>query len=191
MTRWWWVRHGPTHQKAFTGWRDVPADLSNQSQLDRLDAYLPRDAVLVSSDLTRARTTADCLATGRERLDHAQQLREFDFGKWDGLPFDVVAARDPQLSRAFWDNPGSIAPPDGESWDDVSQRVEAFVQDTSARFAGRDIIAVAHIGVIMTQLARISGGSPQMAIAQMIDPLSTTQIQIGPPRRAGTINHIP
>ena len=24
--RLWWVRHGPTHEKAFCGWRAVPAD---------------------------------------------------------------------------------------------------------------------------------------------------------------------
>ncbi|MDX5383564.1 MAG: histidine phosphatase family protein, partial [Rhodobacterales bacterium] len=29
MTRFFWLRHGPTHQKVFTGWRDVPADLSD------------------------------------------------------------------------------------------------------------------------------------------------------------------
>ena len=37
VTRFWWVRHGPTHEKAFTGWRDVPADLSDSAALARLD----------------------------------------------------------------------------------------------------------------------------------------------------------
>ena len=62
MTRLWWVRHGPTHQKAFTGWRDVPADLSDHAALARLDAFLPPDARLISSDLIRASATADALA---------------------------------------------------------------------------------------------------------------------------------
>jgi hypothetical protein len=44
----------PTHQTTFTGWRDVPADLSDDAALDRLDAYLPPDALVVSSDLNRA-----------------------------------------------------------------------------------------------------------------------------------------
>ena len=34
MTTFWWVRHGPTHQTAFTGWRDVPADLSDAAALE-------------------------------------------------------------------------------------------------------------------------------------------------------------
>ena len=40
--RWWWVRHGPTHQKVFTGWRDVPADLSEVDQINRLAKFLPQ-----------------------------------------------------------------------------------------------------------------------------------------------------
>ena len=47
VTRFWWVRHGPTHEKAFVGWRDVPADLSDHAAIARLDAHLPQGAVLV------------------------------------------------------------------------------------------------------------------------------------------------
>ncbi len=46
MTTWWWIRHGPTHEKCFVGWRDVPADLSNTAQISRLNAHLPDDALL-------------------------------------------------------------------------------------------------------------------------------------------------
>ena len=58
-------------RKAFVGWRDVPADLSDGAALARLDAALPRPALLVSSDLVRASATADMLAAGRDRLAHA------------------------------------------------------------------------------------------------------------------------
>ncbi|HBR36935.1 MAG TPA: histidine phosphatase family protein, partial [Sulfitobacter pontiacus] len=63
MTIWHWVRHGPTHEKNFVGWRDVPADLSDVAQLGRLNAHLPQRAVMVSSDLIRASATADTLAS--------------------------------------------------------------------------------------------------------------------------------
>ena len=54
MTVWWWVRHAPTHENAFAGWRDVPADITNTARIARLNAALPKDALLVSSDLRRA-----------------------------------------------------------------------------------------------------------------------------------------
>ena len=42
-TNWWWVRHGPTHAKVFTGWRDVPADLSDVARIKRLKNFLPKE----------------------------------------------------------------------------------------------------------------------------------------------------
>ncbi len=190
MTSWWWVRHGPTHEKRFVGWRDVPADLSDRARLARLSAYLPPRALLVSSDLMRAKATADALANGRERLADAPALREFDFGDWDGLSFDEVAARDGKLSRAFWETPGDIAPPNGESWNAVAARVAGFV-DTVNQMGARNVVAVAHIGVIMTQI-QLAGGPASAALAHRIDNLSITRLDWdGAAWQVKLINHLP
>ncbi len=192
MTTWWWVRHAPTHEKSFVGWRDVPADLSDSERIERLSAYLPGDGILVSSDLQRAVSTADAIEKGRMRLAHAAQLREFDFGDWDGLAVAQVAARDPELSRAYWENPGDVAPPNGESWNDVAARVAACVASMNARYPNRDIIAVAHIGVIMTQIQLAGGFSAAEALTHEIDNLSVTRLQWqGTGWRIGAINHMP
>ena len=66
MSRVHWVRHGPTHAKTLVGWTDLPADLSNTAQLQRLSDHLPQDAVVISSDLIRAADTADAIA-GNEK----------------------------------------------------------------------------------------------------------------------------
>ncbi|MEE9427433.1 MAG: histidine phosphatase family protein [Paracoccaceae bacterium] len=191
-TNWWWVRHGPTHEKAFLGWRDVPADLSDRSAIARLDGFLPKGAVLVSSDLIRAVATADVVGAGRERLPHANELREFNFGDWDGLSFEEVAKRDPEKSREFWEAPGMVAPPNGESWQGVAARIAPFVVDMNTRFRGRDIVAVAHIGVIMTQIGMAAGMDPTQAIGHAIDNLSVTRMQWdGATWDIGKINHNP
>ena len=175
-TTWWWVRHGPTHEKSFVGWRDVPADLSDQGQIDRLHAYLPEDALVISSDLSRATATADAISSGRTRLPHSVALREFNFGAWDGLRFDQVALRDPELSRTFWESPGDIAPPNGESWNDVATRITPVVEAMNNRYHGRHIIAVAHIGVIMTQIQMAQRSSPTQALGYQIDNFSVTKL---------------
>ena len=54
MSRFFWVRHGPTHAKTMVGWSDLPADLSDTARLARLSAHLPDGAPVVSSDLVRA-----------------------------------------------------------------------------------------------------------------------------------------
>lgn len=176
MTRLWWVRHGPTHQKAFTGWRDVPADLSDRAALDRLHAFLPDDALLISSDLLRATATADALSQGRHRLPHDPALREIHFGDWDGLLWTEVEARDPALARAFWEAPGDIAPPGGESWNTTAQRVSAAAARLVARHRGADIVIVAHFGAILTQVQAARRCAPAEVLAQGIDTLSVTRI---------------
>lgn len=191
MTSWWWIRHGPTHQKAFTGWRDVPADLSDRAALRRLKTFLPKEALVVSSDLIRASATADAISGNRSRLESSPALREFDFGDWDGLTFPQVSERDPHLCRAFWDNPGDLAPPNGESWNDLGRRIGKFVQSISAEHGPRDVIAVAHFGVILTQLAIATQTPPAKIISQKIDNLSVTRITYAPSPSAGPINHCP
>lgn len=193
MTTWHWVRHGPTHAKNFVGWRDVPADLSDAAQIARLRDYLPQTAVVVSSDLGRSRTTADAIIhSTHKQLPENPHLREIHFGVWDGMHFDDIAARDPALSRQFWEMPGDVAAPSGESWNAASARVQTAVDAISARHAGQHIIAVAHFGVILTQVQRALQISAYDTLAQKIDNFSVTSIHWGKTNATvHAINHLP
>ncbi|MFN3575856.1 MAG: histidine phosphatase family protein [Tabrizicola sp.] len=185
MTRFWFVRHGPTHAKAFAGWRDIPADLSDTAAIARLNALLPAGVPVISSDLIRASATADALCRHRPRLPDDPDLREFHFGDWDGLGFAEVAERWPELSRSYWEEPGHIAPPGGESWVAAAARIGAAV-DRLARHP--EIIVVAHLGVILTQYQRAAGIDPRAALAQPIDTLSVTCLTLAPPA-VHCVNH--
>lgn len=191
MTTWWWVRHGPTHEKAILGWRDVPADLSDLPALERLRDFLPTEALVVSSDLVRASATAAAIAGPRRRLPDTPLLREFNFGDWDGLRHADVADRDPQRSRDYWESPGDVAPPGGESWNQCAARVRRFVDRVNGAHRGADIVAVAHIGVIMTQIERASGWPPARVIGHRIDNLSVTRLRAGDRWHVDFINHLP
>lgn len=175
-----------------TGWRDVPADLSDTAALVRLDAHLPTNALLTSSDLIRATATADALAATRTRLPPDPSLREIHFGAWDGRHWSDIAATDPELSRAFWEDPGPHRAPGGESWDDAAIRATAAADRLITAHQGRDIIIVAHFGIILTQLARATGQTPHQTLAQTIVPLSVTCLAHDAGRwQALSINHIP
>jgi broad specificity phosphatase PhoE len=148
-------------------------------------------ATLVSSDLARARATADAIATGRRRLPHDPALREFNFGDWDGKHFTEVAESHPSLSRQYWEDPGDHAPPGGESWNMVATRVNAAVDGLLASRPA-DLIIVAHVGVILTQVQRALGVTAHQALAHKIDNLSVTQLVHHAGRwRAAIINHQP
>lgn len=187
MTRFWLVRHGPTHARAMIGWTDLAADLSDTAALQRLDAHLPKDAPVISSDLSRAVTTADALGA-RPRLAHDPALREIHFGQWETRTFAEVEAEDPALIRAFWETPGQIRPPGGESWNDLTTRTWAALD----RLQGQapDLIVVAHFGPILAALQRAKAMTATQVFAHKIDNLSVTCLTLAPPG-VSSINHCP
>ena len=191
MTVFHWVRHGPTHQKALTGWRDVPADLTVQEKIARLSAFLPQDSVVVSSDLDRSVKTADALQGPRKRLAHMPGLREFHFGAWDGKGFKEVSERHQDLSRTYWEKPGDVAPPGGESWNASAHRI-GIAADILQRQGHPNVIVVAHFGAILTQIQRALSCSAAEILAQKIDNLSVSTIDLsGRAPRVMRINHLP
>ena len=186
------VRHGPTHARSMVGWSDIPADLSDTEALARLSAHLPRDGIVISSDLSRAVQTADAIQGDRVRLPHRKGLRELHFGTWELRSAKDIEAEDPELARAFWENPGDVRPPNGESWFQASRRIDAAVDDLIAAHSGSDLIVVAHFGMILTQLQRALQIDADQVFAHRIDNLSVTSLtHLGDRWDVGAINHLP
>ena len=178
MSRLFLVRHGPTHVKAMVGWTDAKADLTDSAALARLRASLPQKALMVSSDLRRAIDTADALQLRQRRLPHATGLRETHLGDWEMKTFNDVNVTDPDGIFAFYDTPGDVAPPNGESWNMFSARVDTALDTLRAEYHGSDLIIVAHFGVILRQFQRAKAISAYQAFGQKIENLSLTEIEI-------------
>ena len=95
------------------------------------------------------------------------------------------------VSRAFWETPGDVAPPGGESWHELAARVETAIAQLLPAAPAEGLIVVAHIGVILTQVARARGHTPAQALAQNIRPLSASRLTYGASgRRAHEVDHI-
>ncbi len=191
MTRFWWVRHAPTHSRAMVGWSDIPADLSDVTLLERVSALLPDRALVVSSDLIRARGTADAIAGDRVRLPDERGLREFHFGEWELKLHSEIAERNPELLVAYLDSPGDVRAPGGETWNEVAARVSQVVDRLESEHSGADIIAVSHFGAILTQVQRGFGISAGEACSRRIDNLSVTRIVKRDVWKACSVNLMP
>lgn len=198
MTRLVWVRHGPTHASEMIGWTDRAADLSDRAAIARLAAALPRNAGYVSSDLRRAVATADALlaacppSAAPTRLPHDAGFREIHFGAWEGRSHADVDAENPARLRAFWENAGAVRAPGGESWDDLCARIHAATDALLAAHPGRDLVIVAHFGVILAALQRALGLGVQEVFAHHIEPLSLTEMDWQPTGwRVGRVNYRP
>ncbi len=190
MIRLWWVRHAPVTARGLAGRRDVPADLSDRAALERLARFLP-EAPIFTSPLLRTRATAAAIAGTRPVLPPVAGLREFDFGAWEGLTPAEIAARDPALSRRFWTDPSTAAPPGGESWSEVAARVDAAlgakVLPVLHRRGAQEAVIVSHFGVIATRIAWAGGLAPRAALAHPIPHLSVTRIDLGSDGGAGRL----
>ncbi|MHC3388455.1 bifunctional RNase H/acid phosphatase [Streptomyces lavendulocolor] len=168
------LRHGETAltpEKRFSGSGGSDPDLSpvGRRQADAVAAALAaRGTVqeIVSSPLARCRQTAATVAA-RLGLDvHVDdELRETDFGAWEGLTFAEVRERYPDDMDAWLASPDA-APTGGESFAEVALRVAAARDRLTARHAGRTVLLVTHVTPIKT-LVRLALGAPPESLFRM------------------------
>ncbi len=107
---------------------------------------------VVSSPLGRARETAPACADalGLEVSVH-DGLTETDFGAWEGLTFREARELDAGLHEQ-WMGDTAVAPPRGESFDAVHERVRAARDALVAAHPGRTVLVVSHVTPIKTLL---------------------------------------
>ena len=196
-TRWWLLRHAPVpcpHGRIH-GQLDVACDTSEDEVFQSLAKALPANPVLVESGLIRCRQTAGALEGGGLLLPPPiiePDLAEQNFGRWQGRSWlDLEAAKDPDLA-AFWAAPAATAPPGGESFAAMIERVRGAMEQLTSAQAGRDILAVVHAGTVRAALAVALGLSPDQALRFAVKPLSLTRLDAMPGGwRVETVNAQP
>jgi broad specificity phosphatase PhoE len=163
------VRHGSTiHSPSgrFSGRNDLPLDEPGVAQAKAVAGYLdqldPVDAIL-SSPLRRARETADAIAAPSGRtVESTEDLIELDFGQWEGLSFAEVKQGWP-AELVSWLDSEQVAPPGGESFATVTQRVRRLLDQLLAKYPGQRVVLVSHLTPIKT-LLRLALGAPHEAV---------------------------
>ena len=146
------ARHGETDWNAERRWQghaDRPLNARGREQAralaDRLDGT-PL-TVVYSSDLERARETAAVVAE-RRVIPHevSRDLREVDVGSWSGMTKSDAEIRDPEGFRR-WQN-GRPGWTDGESYEEMSERVLGAIRQIAADHPDEPALVVAHAGPI-------------------------------------------
>jgi probable phosphoglycerate mutase len=157
------LRHGDTRlspEHRFSGLHDLPLSASGirqaQAAACRLAAGAPIDAV-VSSPMQRAVDTA-VIAAAELGLTAVidDDLRETDFGDWDGMTLAEIQQRWPAAAAAWRRDPGQ-APPDGESFADTAHRVNRVCDRLLRDHGGQTVLVVSHVTPIKILLCRALG----------------------------------
>jgi len=156
-------RHGRTSWNAtsrFQGQTDVPLDEVGVFQAERAarDLATLRPDFIVSSDLVRARATAEALAYIVELpVQTDEALRETYAGDWQGLTRQEILDRDGD-DFYRWINGEDIKPGGGESRGEVASRVAAAVRHHAGLLPeGGTLVIATHGGAARAGIGELLG----------------------------------
>jgi probable phosphoglycerate mutase len=148
------VRHGETAWNVDTriqGQLDIELNDTGLWQARRVGKALEEEpiAAIYTSDLARARQTAEAIATARGLpITTDVGLRERAFGTFEGRTFADIDAETPDQARLWRTRDPEFAPVGGESLLTFRSRVTSTAHRIAAQHPGELVVMVAHGGVM-------------------------------------------
>jgi alpha-ribazole phosphatase len=127
----------------------------------------PRFDLVWASPLSRCVDPARAIAARLQaevRID--DRLREIDFGRWDGRPWNEIEREEPSLYAVWMRDWLTRPPPEGESIATFEARVAAWARGLAAH---RRHLLIAHAGVVRA-LRVIEGGVGWIAAMGLVLP---------------------
>ena len=150
------IRHGlpdfPGGKRMCIGATDIPLGEKGLMQAAEMEKKLPAVTAVFSSPLTRAVQTAKVIGLPVTVLD---DLREMHAGAWDGLTFDEIRQRYPELYAARASDL-TIPLPGAEDHEEGLHRFAAAMEK-AANLAPGDFAVVAHGGIVAKYLQSLTG----------------------------------
>jgi broad specificity phosphatase PhoE len=191
MARILMIRHGETEGESsvrFHGSEDVALSEAGREQMRSAARELPDEAFdrVVASPLSRSWEGARIVLPGA-RIALEPDFREIDFGAWEGLTKEEIAARDPASYAAWQERRPDFEFPGGERRGDFRARVERGLERQLASGA-RSMLLVAHKGVMRTIVEKLTGqpledGEPELGGTLQLSRGADGQWRLG--RRTG------
>ncbi len=169
-TRILFVRHGETDwnvKRIIQGWTGTSLNALGLRQARLMAARVAgmglRIDRIVSSDLGRARQTAEVLAKRlRQPLHVDKLLRERRFGEWEGKRIEEVLAGFKLGPKARKDPFLAFDPKGGETMKAFAARMQRFLDATVKRYPGQTIAAVSHGGPVRIAACLATGIPPKV-----------------------------
>lgn len=195
------LRHGQTEwniEGKIQGKTDIPLNETGLLQARYLAEGVCKNAfrAIYSSPLLRARQTAECIAekTGLPvRL--LPELREVDFGLWEGKGWTEIEKAFPEDFRRWEENPAEFMPTGGESREACRKRCQLAVEQMkkemiAASGSGMEpdqaAVVVAH-GGILAHVARYLLRNQEKREEVIVKNASISVIEYDPQTERGQV----
>jgi alpha-ribazole phosphatase len=166
MNRVLFIRHAETEMAGrYCGHSDPDLNAQGRAQLTTLAQSLAEEMLdtIYSSDLRRAASTAKAIAAGRDIPQVLRpELREIDFGDWEGMRWEDIERLDPEYAQNWMKSYPNLPAPSGESFEDFERRVLTEVNHLINGSRG-PIAVVTHGGVLRVVLRHLCGYSEPKA----------------------------
>jgi len=165
------LRHGTTAMNGlYVGSTDIPLATEGREQINQIGRILQSADIekIYCSPMKRCRETLALLHLGvPHELD--EELREIDFGRWEGCSFPEISESDPALIDLWRTRGNSFCFPDGECIKTFNKRVEKFSRTVLAPGEKR-ILIIAHGGTLRHLLTLFLGLDPEQGGIFTIQP---------------------
>jgi broad specificity phosphatase PhoE len=129
--------------------------------------------------LSRAYETARAIR-GDLPVERDARWREFEFGEWEGLTWEQILERWPEMRERHWSTAKQYAPPGGETFDAVQSRVAKALEELQVRGYGNALV-VTHAGPLHAMLHTFFGhreAEAQAVLGIRFSPGSVTRIAV-------------
>jgi broad specificity phosphatase PhoE len=187
MTTIFLIRHGEVagnsgEVRTFAGARDLELTPRGISQAQSVAARLQGEKIdaVYASTLQRAWRTADGIAAGHDlQTTRDGGFNEVNYGDWEGLSEAQILENHADLWEKRVADPWNIAPPGGESYQMLWNRLEVAWNHVLKTHQGQTVAVVGHNGSIRVLLCQLLGAPPANARRLQIGNCSLTKVVIG------------
>ncbi|MDQ7004799.1 MAG: histidine phosphatase family protein [Ghiorsea sp.] len=145
------LRHGALQGGVkYRGTLDEPLTKQGHRQMDEVWAKVNGEVtMIISSPLSRCAHPAGGWAEKNNiPLVVEDRIRELSYGDWEGLTASQIQQKFPHQLEAWREDPTDLTPPQGESMQHFSSRIQSFWHDLLEKYDSEHILIVAHSGSI-------------------------------------------
>jgi len=157
------VRHGTTEFNStlkFQGHSDIELSADGYRQVEQLRDHLANEKIdaVYSSDLRRALVTAEIISVGHKvAIVACPELREVNYGNCEGLTFQEIGSRYPDVAEKCVNFTLELGFPDGESFEEFIERTSKFLDRLNKHTSSETILIVSHNGPLKVLVYRLLG----------------------------------
>ncbi|MCY8856989.1 histidine phosphatase family protein [Bacillus atrophaeus] len=152
------VRHGQTEwntEHRMQGWQDSDLTAEGLRRARALGERLKHtdfQKVYISTSKRTEDTAKAILGNRQVPLEKEDLFREMSLGTWEGKKHEDIEKEEPERLHAYFHQPTAYQPADGETFEELEQRVKRALQMLTDRHQSGNVLLVTHSVFILMLL---------------------------------------